>query len=72
MVKPVTVMGDAVPLAVMPPGLEVTVYPVIVLPPFDEGALKVTVALALPGVAETLVGAPGTVTADAADILRIV
>jgi hypothetical protein len=29
--------------------------------PFDEGAVKVTVALALPAVALTAVGAPGTV-----------
>ena len=47
-------------LAVWPPGLAVAVYPVIVEPPFDDGAFQVTVACALPAVAETLVGAPGT------------
>ena len=31
------------------------------LPPFDAGAVKLTLACALPAVAETLVGAPGTV-----------
>ncbi len=31
------------------------------LPPFEAGAEKLTVAWALPAVAETLVGAPGTV-----------
>ena len=43
------------------PGLEVTVYEVIGLPPFEAGAVKLTVAWALPAVAETPVGAPGTV-----------
>ena len=33
----------------------------IVEPPVDDGALQVTVACVLPAVAETLVGAPGTV-----------
>jgi hypothetical protein len=32
---------------------------VIALPPSDEGAMKETVACALPAVADTLVGAPG-------------
>ena len=30
-------------------------------PPSDDGAFQVTVACSLPAVAETLVGAPGTV-----------
>jgi hypothetical protein len=30
------------------------------LPPFDAGAVKLTVAWALPAVADTAVGAPGT------------
>jgi hypothetical protein len=45
------------------PGLEVTVYPVMGLPPFELGAVKLTVAwgeLAVT-VAVTLVGAPGSV-----------
>ena len=62
MVRPVTVMGLAVlPVPVNPPGLEVTVYRVIALPPLEAGAVKLTVAWALPGVAEAPVGAPGTV-----------
>jgi len=32
----------------------------MVLPPFDAGAFQLTVAWALPAVAVTLVGAPGT------------
>ncbi len=58
-VRPVTVIGLEAPVAVMPPGLEVTVYEVIALPPFDEGAVKLTVACALPATAVTAVGAPG-------------
>ena len=42
------------------PGVTVTVYPVTALPPFDPGALQVTVALPSPADAETLVGASGT------------
>ena len=58
-------MGDVVPIAVMPPGLDVTVYPVITLPPVLDGATKATLAEAFPAVATTLVGAPGTVAAGA-------
>ena len=54
-------MGDVVPIAVMPPGLDVTVYPVITLPPVLDGATKATLAEATPAVATTLVGAPGTI-----------
>ena len=57
-------------LSTPPPGDDVTVYPVIVLPPLEAGATKVTVAWVLPGVAAADVGAPGTVvgiTADEAD-----
>jgi hypothetical protein len=43
----------------MPPGLDVTVYPVIVAPPFDAGAANVTDACASPAVAVPIVGAPG-------------
>ena len=63
MVRLVTV-AVSVPLvhvAVWPPGVAVTVYPVIAEPPVDAGAFQVTVACAFPAVAETLVGAPGTV-----------
>ena len=36
-------------------------YDVIALPPFEAGAVKLTVACALPAVAVAAVGAPGTV-----------
>jgi len=43
------------------PGDDVTVYPVIAFPPFDAGALQLTTDDAFATVAETFVGAPGTV-----------
>ena len=63
MVRPVTVIGEDVPVAVMPPGEEVTVYPVIVAPPVLVGAVKLTVALPLLPLAEIPVGAPGAIAA---------
>nr|WP_263864072.1 hypothetical protein [Paenibacillus lycopersici] len=74
-VNPVTVIGPAVVLvSVTFPGLDVTVYSVIVLPPSLAGAVKLTVAVPFPAVAVTPVGAPGTpigatgvTLADAAD-----
>ncbi len=63
-VNPVNVNGLVVPVAVMPPGAEVTVYDVIAQPPSDEGAVQLTVACPLPAAALTPVGAlgrPGTV-----------
>jgi hypothetical protein len=54
-------IGLEAPVAVMPPGTDVTVYPVIALPPLDAGAVKLTVACALPPTAVTAVGAPGAV-----------
>jgi hypothetical protein len=59
LVSPVTIIGLAEPVPVKPPGLEVTVYPVIGNPP--TGAVKVIVAWAFPGVADTFVGAPSIV-----------
>jgi hypothetical protein len=47
-------------VAVIPPGFEVTVKPVIALAPFEAGGVKLTVAWALPAVALTPVGGPGT------------
>jgi ABC-type uncharacterized transport system permease subunit len=44
LVSPVTVIGLAEPAPVKPPGLEVTVYPVIAEPPLLTGAVNVTVA----------------------------
>lgn len=60
-VRPVTVSGLDAPVAVLPSGLEVTVYKVIALPPFDAGAVKLTVAWPLPLVAVPIVGTPGIV-----------
>jgi hypothetical protein len=48
------------PVSKPPEGFDVTVYPVMTLPPVDVGAVKLTVAWALPGVAVPIVGAPGT------------
>ena len=62
---------EPVVVAVSPPGLDVTVYPVMAEPPFDIGADQITIAAFAPGVANTPVGAPGTVegvtAAEAAD-----
>ena len=63
LVSPVTVIGDEAPVAVRPPGDEVTVYPVIADPPVFTGAVKLTVALPLLTIAEILVGTPGAVIA---------
>lgn len=60
-VRPVIVMGEEEPVAVIPPGEEVTLYPVIGDPPSLAGAVKVTEAEALAAVAVPIVGAPGTV-----------
>src|ERR1700689_4029996 len=55
-------MGLALPAAVIPPGLEVTVYWVIAAPPLFAGAVNDTVASPFPRVAVPIVGAPGTVS----------
>jgi hypothetical protein len=59
-VRPVTVIGESVPVAVCP-RFEVTVYSVMVEPPLLTGGVKVIVAAPLPATADTLVGAFGTV-----------
>jgi hypothetical protein len=59
--RPATVIGLAEPEPVSPPGLEVTVYPVMAEPPSLVGPLNVTDACAFPAVAIPIVGAPGTV-----------
>jgi len=61
LLRPATLIGLPVPLAVDPPGLAVTVYPVIAEPPLLSGAVKYTVALALAEMVLPTVGAPGTV-----------
>jgi hypothetical protein len=61
-VSPVTVIGEDEPVAVMPPGLEVTVYPVITAgTPGLAGAVNVSEAVVeVDDVAVPIVGAPGT------------
>ena len=59
LVSPLTTMGDPVPPLLWPP--QVTVYPVIALPPLLAGAAKDTEIWALPAVAVTPVGGSGTV-----------
>ena len=53
--------GELAPVAVILSGEDVTVYPVMAPPPLEAGAVKATLAWALPAVATGLVGAPGTV-----------
>ena len=60
--KPITLIEvhGATQLPAMPDGAEIAVYPLIVAPPLLAGAVKVMIALALPGVADTPVGGSGT------------
>ena len=60
LVRPATVMGDAAPLALMPPGEELAVYDVIGEPPLETGGVNVIVACPFPAVAVPMMGAPGT------------
>jgi hypothetical protein len=60
-VKPLIVIGEDVPVPVIPPGDEIAVYPVIAPPPTLAGAVKVKdtdVPLATEAV--PIVGASGT------------
>jgi hypothetical protein len=57
----VTEIGDELPDAVIPPGLEVAVYDVIAAPPSLAGAVNATLAVVPETVAVPIVGAPGTV-----------
>lgn len=59
MVRPLTVQEVVAVVQTNPPGDEVTVYPVIELPPLDPGAVQLTTDDALATVPETPVGAPG-------------
>src|SRR5438132_1338420 len=61
LLRPVSVADVPATVALAPAGLEVTVYEVMALPPSLAGAVQETDAEALPAVAETAVGAPGTV-----------
>jgi hypothetical protein len=55
------VTGLDEPIELIFAGLEVTIYEVIGLPPSEAGAVKLTIAWALPATAVTPVGVPGTV-----------
>jgi hypothetical protein len=57
----VIVIGEEPPVAVNPPTFDVTVYEVIVEPPFDEGAVNEIVASPFPRTAVIPVGASGVV-----------
>ncbi len=72
-VRPVTtaVVVEPPTVAVMPPGLEVTVYPVIGLPPSLAGAVHETPAWALPRTAVMPVGAPGAVAVGAEPTVQL-
>jgi hypothetical protein len=68
LVSPDTVQLSAtVVVQVLEPGLEVTVYPVMALPPLKEGAVQETKAEAFPAAAVTPVGEPGTVAGVTGD-----
>ena len=73
LVKPVTMMGDALPVTVpvTPPSLDAQVIanPVMTVPPLKTGAVNVTDAWALPAVAVPMVGASGTVAARVTVVL---
>ena len=71
LLSPVIVIGEAGPLATMGPGSAVTVYPVTCAPPSDAGAVKLTDACALPAVAFTPEGAPGSVGGGTNVIARL-
>lgn len=61
-VSPLMTHGLAEALQVLPPGFEVTTYPVIGTPPVLVGATQLTCALALLATATTDVGEPGIAT----------
>ena len=62
LVRLLSVAVNTFPTVTGLPPKGVTVYPVIAEPPFEAGAVQVSMAEALPATAETPVGAPGTVT----------
>ena len=59
LVKPVTVIGEAEPVAVMLPGVDIARYVTAPPLPVYAGAVKATVACAFPPVAVPMVGVPG-------------
>src|SRR5258706_7147651 len=69
--RPFTVIGLVARLAVMPPGLQVAGYVTTDAPPLLAGGEKAITARPLPGVAEPMSGAPGTVGAITIDTLCV-
>jgi hypothetical protein len=63
----VTVTGLTVPepTRLVPPTPHVAVYPVMAVPPSEDGGVKLMLALVSPGLAVSMVGAPGTVATGA-------
>ena len=61
LVKPETVIGPDVPVAVIAPGLQVAVYPLTVAPPVEAGGVNSTVTAPLPAVTLPVVGGAGGV-----------
>jgi hypothetical protein len=59
-VSPYTEIVLVNPVPILPSGLDITLYPVIGLPPSLTGGVKLTAAWALPAVAVTPVGASGS------------
>jgi len=70
-VRPVTVQLVVEVVQVNEPGADVTVYPVMALPPLEAGATHDTTACAFPDTADTDLGTPGvvagTIAFDASD-----
>ena len=67
LVKPFTVIEEPLLVPVTPSGVDTAVYNEITEPPLNNGAVKETVAVPFPGVADTPVGAFATVKGITAD-----
>ena len=57
--KPETLIGEPVPVPVIPLGVDVATYSVATGFPKYDGAVKVIDAFALPAVADPIIGVPG-------------
>jgi hypothetical protein len=68
----VKVIGDVVDEAIMPPGVDVPMYPMIAAPPFEAGAVNAAVAVVDPVfVAVPIVGASGANTSAASVVMLL-
>jgi len=73
LVKPLTVAVVApVVMTCLPPGLAVTMYPVIGEPPLLSGAVQDTTARPFPGIAVTPLGALGAVITVGGTVVVVV